>query len=62
MKTAVLCGDGVFFPEIKRKIPGKLKKKGKKQRKILPEGLIPENVRYIINVIKTSTNKKRMET
>ncbi|MBR2364426.1 MAG: hypothetical protein IKA79_04435 [Lentisphaeria bacterium] len=62
MKTAVLCGDGVFFPEIKRKIPGNLKKKGKKQRKILPEGLIPENVRYIINEIKTSTNKKRMET
>ena len=30
------------------KIPGKLKKKEKKQRKILPEGLIPEKMRYII--------------
>ncbi len=33
MKIPVLCGDGVFFPEIEIKIPGNLKKTKKNREK-----------------------------
>ena len=46
--------------EIDIKIPGNLKKNEKKQRKILPEGLIPEKVRYIITEFDSgSTTQKK---
>ena len=50
-ETSCIPVDGMVFSGNKEENILKPEKKGKKQRKILPEGLIPEKTGYIISEI-----------